>query len=396
MEPNPQKWERSLIRGALKKYGDANDENYFINNKRMIDVRDGFKAFGLLNPPLKSPAAKRRVRFIVRNVVDSRTVVNQDGTTVWGSRTPHFLTVAVTYKCQCDCAHCSAYTYRQKLAKDDGALSLEEYKEAIKQAIELGSTCVVFSGGEPLLYDGLYELIASVDRDKSVTSMFTNGEYLNDKNVKRLKSAGLFGLFVSFDSTEPKEHNANRKREGLFHKAIEGIKRCQDKGILTGISTYITREKMQNGELDSMMNFAQELGVLEVFLFDMIATGRLINERHRMLTRLEIDEIRAFQRRYNETTDYPRVIHQTMFTSIAYPCAAAGCPAGVAQMHIRGNGDVAPCDFTPYSFGNIRNESVEQIWRRITESPAFSTGSNTCRLADPAYWERLAATVTAI
>jgi MoaA/NifB/PqqE/SkfB family radical SAM enzyme len=389
MAAGMEKWQHSMIRQALKQYRKSQDDNYYINNKRMVDVWDGMKAFSLLSPPLGSPAAKRRIRAITRNILDSNTVVKKDGSAIWGSRTPHFLTVAVTYDCQCDCAHCSAYTYRRRLSEEGGALSLDEYKKAIGESIELGTTCVVLSGGEPLVYKGLYDLIESVERDKAITTLFTNGEFLTRENIRKLKASGLFSVFVSIDSTDPTEHDENRRRNGIYERAIAGIRHCVHAGLVTGISTFASREKIQNGELDRIMELAKELEVIEVFLFDMIATGRLIDQRHRMLTPDEVDELRAFQKRYNETTDYPRVIHQSIFTSIAYPCAAAGCPAGVAQVHLRGNGDVAPCDFTPYSFGNVREESMEDIWRRITSSSVYARGNNSCRLADPAYWEGL-------
>ena len=385
MGGNLQKWQRSLIRNALGEYRQSL-ENYYIGNKRLVEVSNGLKAFSLLSPPMGSNAARRRIRCIAENIVDRKTVVSDDGTAFWGSRTPHFITVAVTYRCQCNCAHCSAHTYRQRTLQRGDGLTPAEIKDAIRETVnDLGTTCVILTGGEPLLEEFTFDLVASVDPARSVCTVFTNGEYLTDETVRRLKKSGLFGVFLSLDFTSPDKHDQNRKRPGLYQKAVEGLKRCQDAGILTGISTYITHEKLSNGELDSMMDLARELDVLEVFLFDVIATGRLDRQRGSMLKDEEVEQVKAFRQRYNEKPDYPRIIHQTMFTSIAYPCAAEGCPAGVAQIHLRANGDVAPCDFTPFSFGNIRQRSLSDIWRDMVESPVFSQGSPRCRLADPAY-----------
>jgi len=115
-----------------------------------------------------------------------------------------------------------------------------------------------------------------------------------------------------------------------------------------------------------------------------------------MLTDEDIVKVKAFRERYNSDPDYPRVIHQSMFTSIAYPCAAEGCPAGVAQLHLRGNGDVTPCDFTPYAFGNLREKSMKDIWRDITQHDIYAQGSHRCRLASPEYWDQLEAATTGI
>ncbi len=382
-----KKWQHSVIRNGIVKYRD-NLENYYIKNKATIEVDQG-QAFSLLSPPLGSPAARRRIRFIMNNMIinDPETGENKSGE--WISKTPHFMTMAITYKCQCDCLHCSSHIYKEEVDHNKSALSLEEMKIAIKQSIDLGTTCVILTGGEPLLHKKIYELINAVDKNKSICTIFTNGEYLTESVVQKLKEAGIFGVFVSLDHPDPKEHNQHRKRKDLFEKAVQGIKLCQKKGIVTGISTFTTKEKMLNGELDIMMNLGKKLDVLEVFVFDIIATGKLENEPSCMLNANDINALKEFRKKYNLKPEYPRIIHQTMFTSIAYPCAAEGCPGGVAQIHIRGNGDVCPCDFTPLSFGNIRQRPLSEIWQSIRESDIYSKPSSGCRLADPKYRSKL-------
>ncbi len=388
MDSKLKKWQRSMIRNNMEKYRESLS-NYYIKDKPLIEVDNGYKAFSLLSPPLGSAAAKRRVRMIMKNVTDKKTEIKESGDVSWGSRTPHFITMAVTYNCQCDCEHCSAFTYKKKVELDGDALSLEEQKDAIKQTIDLGTTCVVLTGGEPLIYKPIYDLIESVDKSRSTCAMFTNGEYLNEDTVAKLKKAGLFGVFVSLDHSDPEQHDKNRKRKGLFEKAVQGIKLCQEKGILTGISSYITNEKIQSGELDSMMELAKKLNVLEVFLFDIIAVGKLDNQHRCMLDKDDANIIKDFREKYNLKPEYPRIIHQTMFTSIAYPCAAEGCPAGVSQIHMRGNGDVTPCDFTPISFGNIRQRPLQDIWQDITESDLYSNLSPRCRLSEKDFWDKI-------
>jgi hypothetical protein len=41
----------------------------------------------------------------------------------------------------------------------------------------------------------------------------------------------------------------DRARPGLFAKAAEGLRLCRQAGVLTGISTYATREKILNGDI---------------------------------------------------------------------------------------------------------------------------------------------------
>jgi MoaA/NifB/PqqE/SkfB family radical SAM enzyme len=78
-----------------------------------------------------------------------------------------------------------------------------------------------------------------------------------------------------------------------------------------------------------------------------------------------------------------------MFASIAYPCVAEGCPAAMVQLHLRANGDVSPCDFTPRSFGNIRRQPLREIWEAMAASELYAQPSARCRLSRPDFWAKL-------
>lgn len=378
-----QSWQRSAIRNSMERYRRA-QEDYYSKGKPLVDVDGGYRAFSLISPPLGSPATRRRIRLIVDNMVES----TKAGAGVT-ARTPHIMTLAVTYTCQCDCIHCSAVDYQQETARKGDGLSHEQLRGAIEQALDLGTTCVILTGGEPLLYKKISELVASVDRSRSVCTMFTNGEMLTESNVARLKTAGLYGVYVSIDDADPARHDEMRRRPGLFDKATRGLGLCREAGILTGISTYATREKMQNGELDALMDLARDLDVLEVFLFDVIPTGRLSQHRECLLTDEEAAQLIEFRQKYMEKPDYPRIVHQTMFASIAYPCVAEGCPAAMVQLHLRANGEVSPCDFTPYSFGNIHRQSLREIWDGMAGNPLYAEPSARCRLSRQDFWVKL-------
>ncbi len=381
-------WKLSVIRNKMAMYRKA-QENYLLQGKPVMTLANGDRVFSLVTPPLGSRVARRRIRLIMGNMSTRDALASGSGKLPAGARTPHVITIAVTYKCQCNCGHCSAAYIQEEVRRNHTALSFEELRDAIAQAVDLGSTCVVLTGGEPLLHERIFDLIAAVDKSRSICTIFTNGEYLLDSTVEGLKRAGIFGVYVSIDHTSPCLHDENRGRPGLFEKAAQGLARCQRAGIPTGVATYATKEKIRNGELDKLMELAKSLQVLELFLFDVIPTGRLSEHRECVLDDSEAEALRAFRDRYNKRPDYPRIIHQTMFSSIAYPCVAEGCPAGMVTVHLRANGDLCPCDFTPTSFGNIRNQPMRDIWQSMAECHLYAKPSARCRLSQPAFWKEL-------
>jgi MoaA/NifB/PqqE/SkfB family radical SAM enzyme len=388
MKGELKSWQRSMVRKNVAEYRQAL-ENYYIKDKTIIEMEGGYKAFSLLSPPVSSPAARRRLHYIIDNLLEKDPVGLANSVIPLKSRTAHFVTIAVSYNCQCDCSHCSASLYQSQTKLNNDTLTLPELKQAVADFVALGSTSIVLTGGEPFLFEGLFELIESVDKSKAICTIFTNGEYLDAKVVKQLKRSGAFGVFVSFDFADPLKHETNRRRPGIFQKAVQGIKLCQEAGILTGISTFVTREKIKSGEMDALMELGKELKVIEVFIFDVIPMGKLQDNGNCRLSKSDFDWIKGFRAEYNQKKEYPRIIHQTMLTSIAFPCTGEGCPAGVAHMHLRANGDVSPCDFTPYSFGNIRNQSLKDIWRGITSSAMYAHPSPHCRLADSGFLNSL-------
>jgi MoaA/NifB/PqqE/SkfB family radical SAM enzyme len=375
------------MRNKMAEYRRAQG-NYFLQGKPVVEAENGCKIYSLVTPPSGSRVARRRVRLILDNLASGSCGSNPIGNLPM-DRTPHVVTLAVTYDCQCDCRHCSAASFQEEVRRRHNALSFDELRSTIEQAVDLGSTCVVLTGGEPLLYQRIFDLIAAVDKTRSVCTVFTNGEYLTEAAVARLKEAGVFGVYVSLDRPFADGHDENRGRPGLFEQAVQGLRRCQIADIATGISTYATKENLRNGELDAMMDLAKFLRVIEVFIFDVIPAGRLRDHPECVLDEGEADALREFRSKYTECSDYPGIIHQSMFSSIAYPCVAEGCPAGMVTAHVRANGDVCPCDFTPHAFGNIRGQSLKEIWKTMSAHDLYAKASARCRLSQPAFWEKL-------
>jgi MoaA/NifB/PqqE/SkfB family radical SAM enzyme len=44
-----------------------------------------------------------------------------------------------------------------------------------------------------------------------------------------------------------------------------------------------------------------------------------------------------------------------------------GCIAGYQTLFIDASGEICPCDFTPLSFGNIKETPITEIWTQMKE-----------------------------
>jgi MoaA/NifB/PqqE/SkfB family radical SAM enzyme len=296
---------------------------------------------------------------------------------LFGKTFPVALTFAVTYKCQCNCVHCSADNHLRKGVQE---LSTEEAKKLIDDSLDLGVTILAFTGGEPLLRDDIFELISYVDKDKAMPILFTNGLLLTDENVEKLADAGLYTLFVSLDSPNPGEHDRLRGKPGLFDAAVEGLKKMKSKGVFVSLSSYASRENTRNGVYKKMYKLAQDLGVHNLLLFDNVPTGKLLKDTSNVLTQEQREEIMEYSARIFKHSIIPPLSSQAWQNSVEGNLAGIGCLAANIQFYVSAYGDVAPCDFTPLSFGNIRTESLKKIWKMMINHPAYNHKTQFCRM----------------
>ncbi|OGW18894.1 MAG: hypothetical protein A3G93_12520 [Nitrospinae bacterium RIFCSPLOWO2_12_FULL_45_22] len=344
-----------------------------LNKNKVLASKNGSNIYSLFLPSLPSNAGTRElIRKLMRKFFHRRI--------------PATLTFAVTYHCQATCIHCSSEQHKSA-GKEE--LSTSECQRVIDQALDLGVINIVFTGGEPLLRKDIFQLIKHVDKDRAICNMFTNGQYLTDDNIEKLLEAGIYALLVSLDSPDPEKHDSWRRIPGLFEMTTAGIQRALKAGILTGISTYISREGLAAGDHEKMMELGRQLGVHEVIFFDTLPAGRFRDNYEGLLTMEDKEVIRDFTNKYLYDTQYPGIITQAW---INHP-KGSGCFAGNEQFYITAYGDVCPCDFTPLSFGNIREAELKDICDKMLKHEEYREKRAHCRVQDPIFRSKYLSTI---
>ncbi|KKM72660.1 hypothetical protein LCGC14_1418330, partial [marine sediment metagenome] len=111
----------------------------------------------------------------------------------------------------------------------------------------------------------------------------------------------------------------------------------------------------------------------------------MLKDTSEMLTMEQRDEIREFSSKIFNQGKIPPLSSQSWQNSIEGYLGGIGCLAGNIQYYISAYGDVAPCDFTPLSFGNIRNQTLREIWRKIVRHPAYNHRATFCRMQNPKF-----------
>ena len=338
-----------------------------LNSLKIIARKDGANVYNLYNPPMPTAAGMRALERKLKEAVFREIF-------------PATANLAITHKCQCKCRHCSADPFIDPSRKE---LTTQEIKTVVDDALELGASIVIYTGGEPTLQPDLPELIDYVDKTKAVPMIFTNGARLSEEGyVDQLAAAGLNAINISIDHADPEKHNAYRKVSGLWEKAMEGGQRARDAGILVGISTYATHDNVADGSLEKLVEITIEKGFNEITIFDCIPSGRFLQQTDLILTPDEREKAIDLYNRYHEDKDCP--IGVVVMAKVNSP-EGAGCFGAYAQFYMTAYGDINPCDFNPISFGNVREMPIGLIWNRMRSHPDFKIHHKTCRMQTPSY-----------
>lgn len=292
--------------------------------------------------------------------------------------TPLIVSFAVTRACNLRCLHC--HVSANEVMPNE--LNVSEAMHAIDEMKALGTEALIFSGGEPLLKKNFVTTLAQYCDDRGIiTAMLSNGLLLNHKVALELKDAGIKAIGIPIDSVVPETHDKLRNVPGSFKKGVEAIQACLDMDLEVVVTTMALKNTFN--EMPRRIDFLESLGVDEVAVYDLVPVGRGKNMMNEAMTETQrINLIRYLQAKQEETEMvftmsggmplYPEIameIHKThdskpkdLLLKEFWIHNPVGCHAGILYFSLRPNGDVYPCTFLPIKVGNIREQSLIDIW----------------------------------
>lgn len=270
-----------------------------------------------------------------------------------------------TKRCNLYCKHCYRESGPDELGKDE--LSTEEGKKLLREIYKAGFSIIVFSGGEPLMREDIFELIEYAKSLGMMILMGSNGTLITKTCAEKLKNSGLNAIAISIDSLDEKKHNEFRGSDMAYERAIEGIKNCIDVGIKVQINCTVTKDNLK--EIEDIMGFASDIGASSSHMLFLIEVGRGKDIGYTSLNKGEYKEaINAIIDRNLDLdirvkpTCAPQYKVEALLKGIDAPGGQRGCIAGISYCSILPNGDVHICPYAPVKVANIREETFDNIW----------------------------------
>lgn len=291
---------------------------------------------------------------------------------------PVLVSFGITRECDLKCPHC----YSDSGEKDPKELSTEEAKALIGDVAELGARLIILDGGEPALRSDLVELTRHAKDVGLRPVLGSNAMSITKELATKLKEAGCEGVAISLDGARPKTHDKFRGLEGGWTKTVDGARNCAAAGLPFQIAPLMHRKNWD--ELGDIIKLSKDVGANAVEIFDFVEAGRgkthseyeLDTEKRKQAIDMIIDLQRKDDITYRVIAlpQYWALVEKTVpEEEILERFVRSCCAAGTRYITILPNGDVIPCMVLQPVVGNVREQSIKDIWHN---SPILNTLRN--------------------
>ncbi len=315
----------------------------------------------------------------------------------FGTPRPIFAHLLLTNKCNLDCLYC--YVDVNTIYKSD--LGLEEWRKVVLDLRRRGCVAITLMGGEPLLFEGLDELVAYSKSIGLSIDLITNGIGL-DKHIKTLKQ--INSVMVSLDGS--REENDLNRGKNSFKYVCEAIQILKDNKIPVRINCVVTRQNKNS--IPWLLDFSEENKAPITFnlLSDFPQNAKDL-EKKIMLSREEVKDfytqllnykmndpkksqlilasIETLQRTIDYSLPYQEIIWRTPNDQMN---SKNTCLFGQTWIHVNSNGDVYPCSQLwnrpkEYKPKNIRTDGID-----LALENARNLKCKSCFSLAPGEWRR--------
>ncbi|MEE8411381.1 MAG: SPASM domain-containing protein, partial [Acidobacteriota bacterium] len=155
---------------------------------------------------------------------------------------------------------------------------------------------------------------------------------------------------------------------------VRGAKILHEVGLPFIVQTTVGRHNLD--EIEQIADFAyDEMGAKVWNLYFLVQTGRgqFVSDINPDEYDVVLEKLYGLQTRYRDrmivnakcAPHYVKTVFEKDPESPfirSYSGGAGGCPAGTHYMGIRPNGDMTPCPYLPLFGGNLKNETLSDIW----------------------------------
>lgn len=267
--------------------------------------------------------------------------------------------IYLTNACNLRCIHC----YRYSGYKEKYEINFKGWKNILVKLGENGIKDVSISGGEPFIFNGIYELIDyAVDTIGMNVTVISNGTEIDFDHTSALKK--LKGIQLSIDGPIEKINDEIRGK-GVYCKVMRAIDILHSIGITVTLS-MILFDKYFNEYKSFMASFLQKLKdkygcSIKIHFATGILPGRNINRSE--VTFFYNHSLQNFiDSVCEEVFGHEWLLHN--YAEFLALSSNTNCGYG-SILAIDPSGKIYPCTLPYYAIGDIFNDSILDVTLKL-------------------------------
>jgi len=257
--------------------------------------------------------------------------------------------VELTWKCQCRCIHC--YIDERKC----GELSTAETVGLLDQMKDEGIIDLGFTGGEVFLRKDLPTVIEETHARGFIFFLLTNGILIDETAADMLKKNGAHHVEMSLMGSCAETHDSIMRHPGAFDKTLQAVRLLRERNITVVLKNSVLRRNVE--ELEKTAALAEKEGALFNASVSILPTTAGSSGPQSLA--IDFDTAARLDRMLTGSGLIPG--------EDGLRGAMLECNAGRTNCGISPDGDVYPCLIWRRPVGNIRTDSLKNIWHEKTD-----------------------------
>ncbi len=277
-----------------------------------------------------------------------------------GAMRPVTVSFQVTDRCNYECVHC----YQEHVAHDE--LSIEDVERILSEIADLGVLFLTLMGGEFFMHPHADRILETAHRLGFAIKLKSTGHHITDKRADRLAQLRPIQVDLSMYAATAHVHDGVTRQHGSWDKTYAAAKRLLERNIPVQLNAPVMEETV--GDLEKLRVLATELGAKHTF--DPKITGRENTDQQPTGLRMSGESLAQFYA--DERTGIAQFIAESYDgfdprTTDRRPLEDAPCRAGKQTININPRGEVWPCNLLPIKCGDLREQSLSEIWQTSSE-----------------------------
>lgn len=254
------------------------------------------------------------------------------------------LKIELTRCCPLECIHCSVSAN----ISEKHVASLRQIERMLSEFASMGGRTVIFTGGEPLLYQNLQELVRWAKSKSLAVKLYTTGILPSGETIRPALEelshvAGIVDEFiVCLHGASEGLHDQISTVKGSFAATMSAIKQIRELGRPVVVHHVPLQPNVC--EFTDLCGLVESLGLSTLKVLRFVAQGRGLENESEL--RLNSDGIACLLEHANVAALlFPGVSHDFGAPYRSIRANSIGrCGAGVNTLSVSANLDCTPCD----------------------------------------------------